>query len=145
VGIGGFSALFAPFGGHGLSLGALTAAIVVGPDAQPDPDRRYASAVMSGVWHIAFGMFGAAVVDLFAIFPAVFVSTIAGLSLSGVLANSLSGALQHTEYRDAGIVAFLCTAGDFALFGIGAPFWGLVAGVAVHALMRWRVRRTAPV
>lgn len=135
---GGFSMLLALFGAHGTTLGALTAAIVVGPDAQPDISKRYASAVASGTWHILLGLFGATVVDLFSGFPGVFVSTIAGLSLSGIIASSLGGAFERPEYRDAAIVAFLCTAGDFSLFTIGAPFWGLVAGVGVHAIMTAR-------
>lgn len=132
---GVMSLILAFFGGHGTCLGALTAAIVVGPDAQPDPHKRYASAVASGVWHVGLGLLGAAVVSLFAAFPAVFVSTIAGLSLSGIIANSLAGAMEKPTGRDAAIVAFLCTAGDFSLFGIGAPFWGLIAGFLVHLLM----------
>lgn len=133
---GAFSFVLAFFGGHGNCLGALTAAIVVGPEAQPDMDKRYGTAVASGTWHILLGMFGTTIVDLFAGFPPVFISTIAGLSLSGVIASSLAGAMDRLEYRDAAIVAFLCTAGDFTLLGIGAPFWGLVAGVAVHTLMQ---------
>ncbi|MCU0466170.1 MAG: benzoate/H(+) symporter BenE family transporter [Anaerolineae bacterium] len=129
------SVVLAFFGGHGTCLGALTAAIVVSPDAQPDPTKRYASAVASGVWHVGLGLMGAAVVSLFAAFPAVFISTIAGLSLSGIIANALAGAMADPNGRDAAIVAFLCTAGDFSLLGIGAPFWGLVAGFAVHLLM----------
>ncbi|MBK8025052.1 MAG: benzoate/H(+) symporter BenE family transporter [Chloroflexi bacterium] len=83
IGSGLLSSVLAFFGGHSSVLGALTAAIVVGPDAQPDPDKRYGTAVISGLWHIGIGMFGAAVVDFFKIFPPVFVSTIAGLSLRG--------------------------------------------------------------
>lgn len=132
---GVMSLILSFFGGHGTCLGALTAAIVVGPEAQPDPHKRYASAVVSGVWHVGLGLLGAAVVSLFAAFPAVFVSTIAGLALSGIIANSLAGALEKPSGRDAAIVAFLCTAGDFSLFGIGAPFWGLIAGFLVHLLM----------
>ncbi|MDZ4767601.1 MAG: benzoate/H(+) symporter BenE family transporter [Chloroflexota bacterium] len=135
---GGWSVLMAFFGGHGTTLGALSAAVVVGPDAQPDPTKRYASAIAGGAWHVVFGLFGAAVIDLFGGFPGVFVSTIAGLSLSGVIASSLAGAMDQPETRDAALVAFLCTAGDFALLGIGAPFWGLLAGVGVHVLMTWR-------
>jgi len=82
------------------------------------------------------GVFGTTIVALFAGFPPVFVSTIAGLTLSGVIGNSLAGALEQPAHRDAAVIAFLCTAGDFSLFGIGAPFWGLVAGVAVYAIMR---------
>jgi len=137
---GAFSVVLAFFGGHGNVLGALTAAIVVGPDAQPDHDKRYGSAVASGVWHVLLGLFGTAVVDFFNIFPGVFVSTIAGLSLSGIIASSLGGAMERIEHREAAIVAFLCTAGDFTFLGIGAPFWGLVAGVAVHILMQVRVK-----
>lgn len=140
IGTGLASMVLALFGGHGNVLGALTAAITVGPEAQPDPDKRYGTTVIAGVWHVAIGLFGAAIVDLFSHFPAVFVSTIAGLSLSGVIASSLGGAMDRPEHRDAAIVAFLCTAGSFTLLGIGAPFWGLVAGVAVHGLMMYRQR-----
>lgn len=138
---GAFSAVLALFGGHGNVLGALTAAIVVSPEAQPDHDKRYASAVASGIWHVILGVFGTAVVGVFAAFPPVFVSTIAGLSLSGIIASSLGGAMELVTYRDAAVVAFLCTAGEFTLLGIGAPFWGLVAGVAVHAIMTLTIRR----
>jgi benzoate membrane transport protein len=127
-----FSMGLAFFGGHGNVLGALTAAIVVGPDAQPDRDKRYASAVASGAWHVVLGVFGATIIALFGWFPAVFVSTIAGLSLSGIIASALGGALEKPHVRDAAIITFLCTAGDFALFGIGAPFWGLVAGTLIY-------------
>ncbi len=140
---GVMSLILSFFGGHGTCLGALTAAIVVGPDAQPDPHKRYASAVASGVWHVGLGLLGAAVVSLFAAFPAVFVSTIAGLALSGIIANSLAGAMEKPAGRDAAIVAFLCTAGDFSLFGIGAPFWGLIAGFLVHLLMTANARKAA--
>ena len=126
------------FGGHGNCLGALTAALVVSPDAQPDPDKRYASAVMGGVWHIVFGFLGATVIGLFAIFPKVVVATVAGLALSGTIANSLGNALEKPEGRDAAILAFLCTAGDFSLFTIGAPFWGLLVGSLVHLLLTMR-------
>lgn len=143
--INGFgSIILAFFGGHGQSLGALTAALVVGPDAQPDHDKRYASAVAGGVWHVAIGVFGAGVLGLFGGFPAVFVPTIAGLSLSGVIASSLAGAMERPETRDAALIAFLCTAGDFTLLGIGAPFWGLLAGVGVHLLMHRHRRHHAP-
>lgn len=140
---GVLSLILSFFGGHGTCLGALTAAIVVSPDAQPDPHKRYASAVASGVWHVGLGLLGAAVVSLFAAFPAVFVSTIAGLSLSGIIANSLAGAMEKPAGRDAAIIAFLCTAGNFSLFGIGASFWGLIAGFLVHLLMTIGGRKTA--
>src|SRR4051794_27616122 len=39
----------APFGGPAVNLAAITAAICAGPDAHPDPSRRYIAAVTSGV------------------------------------------------------------------------------------------------
>jgi benzoate membrane transport protein len=123
------------FGNHGTTLGALTAAIVTGPDCHPDAARRYAGAFVSGLCYFVFGIFGTTIIGLFSGFPAVFVSTVAGLSLSGVIAGSLAGALEQPAYRDAAIVAFLCTAGGFTLLGIGAPFWGLVAGIGTHLIL----------
>ncbi|MBK8025053.1 MAG: benzoate/H(+) symporter BenE family transporter [Chloroflexi bacterium] len=55
-----------------------------------------------------------------------------------MIASSLGGALSDPDHRDAAVIAFLCTAGDFSLFGIGAPFWGLIAGVAINALLHAR-------
>lgn len=130
------SMVLALFGGHGQTLGALTAAMITTPEVQPDITKRYSAAVSSGVWYVIFGLFGATIVSLFAAFPASLVATVAGLALSGAIASSLVGALAEPDTRDAALVAFLCTAADFSLFGIGSPFWGLVAGVAVFIVLR---------
>ncbi|NWF69500.1 MAG: benzoate/H(+) symporter BenE family transporter [Chloroflexi bacterium] len=131
------SVALALFGGHGQTLGALTAAIVTNPDAHPDASKRYSAGVMVGVWYLLFGLFGATVVSLFAGFPAALVAAIAGLALSGTITSSLVGALHEAKTRDAAIVAFLCTAANFSLLGIGAPFWGLVAGVLTHFVLQY--------
>lgn len=138
VALGGASMLMAFFGGHGQSLGALTSAMLANPEAHPDPRKRYSAAVMMGVFYTTFGAFGATVLALFSAFPAALVAAIAGLSLSGTIGSSLYSALNDARYRDAGLMAFLCTAGNFTLLGIGAPFWGLVAGMATVWLTRPR-------
>ena len=38
------------------------------------------------------------------------------------------------RHRFAAVLAFAVTASGVAAFGIGAPFWGLVAGLAVLGL-----------
>ena len=43
--------------------------------------------------------------------------------------------------REGALVAFMCTAANFSLFDIGAPFWGLVFGVAVNAIMTYRTTK----
>jgi len=129
------SMLIAPLGGPGLNLAAITAAIITNPESQPDPNRRYAAGVSTGVWKILFGLFAATTISLFAALPAALIATVAGLALTGVLVSSISGAMADPKGREAGLVAMLCTAANFTLFGIGAPFWGLVFGLLVDFIL----------
>src|SRR5262249_12439891 len=46
----------APFGGNAINLAAITAAICAGPEADPDPKRRYWAAVIAGAVYILFGL-----------------------------------------------------------------------------------------
>ena len=41
--------LLAPFGGFSFNLAAITAAICMSPEADPDPKRRYLAAVWAGI------------------------------------------------------------------------------------------------
>ncbi len=131
------STLTSVFGGSGINLAAITAAIVTNPESQPDPDRRYAAGVSTGVWKIIFGLFAATTISLFSALPSALVAAVSGLALMGVLISSISGAMADPYGREGGMVALLCTAGNFTLFGIGAPFWGLVFGLLVHFIMRY--------
>lgn len=139
TGIG--SGILAFLGGHGQTLGALTAAIVTSPEAHPDPRKRYGAAFMSGVFYVVFGIFGATISQVFAALPPSFVTTAAGLALTGAIMNGLVNALQHPEERDSAIVAFLCTASGAVIGGIAAPFWGLLGGTLIEALMRFGERK----
>ncbi|RIK41019.1 MAG: hypothetical protein DCC55_13240 [Chloroflexi bacterium] len=132
------SLLTAPFGGSGLSLAAITAALCVSPEAHPDPDRRYVAGVAYGFWYILFGLFGATAVTLFASLPGELVAAVAGLALTGALMTALTNAMAEPKERDGALLAFLCTAADITILGIGAPFWGLVIGVAANYLLRRR-------
>jgi benzoate membrane transport protein len=129
------SLIMAPFGGQGVALAAITAAICVNPDAHPDPDRRYSAGVAYGFWYIFFGLFGATAVSLFAGMPKALLGALAGLALTGPLLLALSNAMTEPKEREAALLAFLFTAADLTLFGIGAPFWGLVVGVAANYLL----------
>jgi len=72
--------------------------------------------------------------------PVALIAVTSGLGVMGALISSATGALADPDGREGGMVALLCTAANFTLFGIGAPFWGLVFGVGVHLLMRWRTQ-----
>jgi benzoate membrane transport protein len=132
------SALMAPLLNHGLTLAAITAAIGTSPEAHPDPQRRYAAAVVAGALKIALGLFGLAIVTLLTALPRPVVTAVAGLALSGTIMQCLAGGFAEAETREASLWALLVTATDVTFFGIGSAFWGFVAGVGVHILLAGR-------
>src|SRR5690554_6019661 len=62
------SVLLAPFGCHGLTLAAITAAICTGKEAHEDPAKRYVAGVSGGVFYLLLGLFGATLVSIFTAF-----------------------------------------------------------------------------
>ncbi|MEM9976143.1 MAG: benzoate/H(+) symporter BenE family transporter [Cyanobacteria bacterium P01_D01_bin.2] len=123
------SLVLAPFGAFAINLAAITAAISMGRDAHADPDRRYVAAVMSGVFYIVVGLFGATVVGLFSALPGELVVAIAGLALLSTIGKGLVTALAQEQEQEPALITFLVTASGLSLFGIGSAFWGLLAGV----------------
>ncbi len=121
--------LLAPFGGFALNLAAITAAICTGREAHEDPDKRYLASLSAGFFYLLLGIGGGAVAALFAAFPTEFVLALAGLALFGTISNSLHSAVSIDSMREAAVITFLVTASGLSLFGVGAAFWGLVAGV----------------
>ncbi|MBY0236355.1 MAG: benzoate/H(+) symporter BenE family transporter [Burkholderiaceae bacterium] len=134
------SLLLAPFGGYAFNLAAITAAICMGPEAHADPRRRYLAACAAGVFYIAVGLAGGAVVGLLVAFPRELVAAIAGLALLGTIAGGLSAALKEEKHRDAAILTFLVTLSGLNLLGIGSAFWGVVAGSVALLVQHLRSR-----
>ncbi|SHL96064.1 MULTISPECIES: benzoate/H(+) symporter BenE family transporter [Sphingobium] len=135
------SIALAPFGCHGLNLAAFTAAICLGPDAHPDPARRYMAGIAGGVTYLVFGAFAATVLALLATLPKTLIAALAGLALFPVVANSLSTALRAEQGRDAALVTFAVSASGMTLAGLGSAFWGLIFGLAVHLLQSLVAKR----
>ncbi|MBA1277355.1 benzoate/H(+) symporter BenE family transporter [Stutzerimonas stutzeri] len=133
------SVLLAPFGSHGVHLAAITMAICAGPEAHPDPARRYTAAVWCGVFYGIAGIFGATLAALFAAFPAALVLSIAALALLGSIGSGLTQAMQTPHEREAALITFMVTASGLTLFGIGAALWGLIAGVVTLVILGRRV------
>jgi benzoate membrane transport protein len=131
------SLMTAPFGNHGLTLAAITATLVTGQEAHPDRDLRYGAGVATGVGYLLIGVFGATIVSLFAALPRALIAATAGLGLLGAIGSSLSASMSDVQYREAGLIALLCTAANFSLLGIGAPFWGLVFGLLAYGMVHW--------
>jgi benzoate membrane transport protein len=133
-----FSLASAPFGGHAVNLAAITAALCAGPDAHPDPQRRYVAAAVSGVVYILFGLLAGAATAFIGASPPILIEAVAGLALLGAFGSALMGAAAEPKDREAAIITFLVTASGLAFFGVSGAFWGLVAGGAMLALTRWR-------
>lgn len=121
--------LLAPFGGFSLNLAAITAAICMGKEADPNPEKRYKAAVYAGIFYLITGLFGATVIALFSALPKELVLAIGGLALLSTLGNGLKTAVENESQREPALITFLVSASGFSLFGIGAAFWGLIAGL----------------
>lgn len=133
-----FSLAAAPFGGHAVNLAAITAAICAGPEAHPDPNKRWVAALVAGIFYVLFGLLATAATAIFSAAPPVLIQAVAGLALLGAFASSLVAALSDAESREAAAITFIVAASGLTLFGIGGAFWGLIAGGAMLALARWR-------
>ena len=132
------SSLTAFFGAHTTSMAAITAAICLGPDVHPDRDRRWVVGLAyGGVW-VLLGLASPTVLQLLAALPAPVVLALVALALVAPLTGALSGAFAVPEQRFAATLTLAVTASGVAAFGIGAAFWGLVAGIAAQGLERLR-------
>ena len=120
--------LLAPFGAFALNLSAITAAICMGREAHADPQRRYTAAVCCGAIYVLIGLFGAAIVAVLTAFPKELIAAIAGLALLGTIGNALHVALVDEPHREAALITFLVTLSGVVIAGVGAAFWGVLAG-----------------
>lgn len=131
------SLLAAPFGAHGVNLAAITAAICTGPDAHPDPARRWVVGVIYGGFYLVVALFAAPLSGLFIAMPPAVLAAVTGLALLAPLTGALQGMMTETARREAAVLTFAATASGLALFGVGSAFWGLVVGFAALAAGRW--------
>ena len=136
VGTGIVSILAAPFGGHTINFAAITAAMCAGPDAHPDPARRWIASVTAGVAYLFLGLGATLAAALVTVAPQVLIHAATGLALFGAFGGALAGAIAVPAQRDAAMVTFVTAASGLSFFGVGAAFWGIVAGGALMLLNR---------
>ncbi len=129
TGMGLMNLLTACFGGFSINLAAITAAIGMGPEVNPDPTKRYISGVVSGSLYAVIGIFAGAVTSLFAAFPKEMILAIAGFALLGTVASGIEKALATANHREAGFLTFVIAASGVTFLGIGSPFWAVLVGV----------------
>ncbi len=129
----------AGFGGSGVNISTITAAIVTQESADPNPKTRYFAGVSCGIFYLLLAFFGATVTGLFVSLPADLMVTIAGLALIPVIASASNDALSDPGYREAGLVTLLITVSGVSAWHLGSPFWGLLGGVVVHQITSWKI------
>ena len=134
------SLLSAGVGAHSSNLAAITAAICTGPEAHPDKDKRWLCGPVYAAAYAVLAIFGASLVTLFASFPEALIATVAGVALAGPFVGSLGVSLRDEGDRFAAVTTFAVTASGISAYGIGAAFWGLVAGLVVFGLERMKAR-----
>jgi benzoate membrane transport protein len=87
---------------------------------------------------VVLGLLSPTVLQLLAALPALVVAALVALALLSPLMAALAGAFAQENQRFAATLTLAVTASGVAAFGIGAAFWGLVAGLGVLLLERIR-------
>lgn len=129
------SAAAAGFGGHAMNLGAISAAIAAGPDAHPDPKKRWVAGVSAGGTYLVLGALSAAFAAIVLLAPAGVIPAVAGVALFGAFGSAIQQAIDDPGERVPAVVTFLVAASGIAVFGVSAAFWALVAGLVVRAVL----------
>jgi benzoate membrane transport protein len=134
------SAATAIFGGLPVNLAAITAAICAGPEAHPDPARRWVAPIAAGCTYLLLGLGASLAAAFVAATPPILIEAVAGLALFSSFAGALSAAFADEDTRLPAIVTFATTASGITVGGIGGAFWGLVAGLALQFALAGRLK-----
>ena len=131
---GGLTMGFGLFGAHPVSMAAITAAICLGPDVDPNPATRWRVGLFYAAVWVLIALAGPWLLSLLAAMPPALMAAVVALALLAPFTGAATGAFTAPETRFAAAVTLAVTAAGVSAFGIGAAFWGLVAGLAVWAL-----------
>jgi benzoate membrane transport protein len=134
TGAGSFAGGF--FGGQLVNLAAITAALCAGPESHPDPKRRWVAGAVASLGYLGFAVVAGVAASVVAAAPPLLIQAVAGLALLASLAGALATALSAEATRVPAIATFVVAASGLSVMGIGAAFWGLVAGGVLYWLLR---------
>ncbi|WP_112309184.1 benzoate/H(+) symporter BenE family transporter [Pseudogemmobacter bohemicus] len=133
---GGLSVLSGVFGAHSTTMAAITAAICMGPDVHPDPAQRWKVGFFYAAIWVCLGLASPVILVLLTALPPAVMVTLVALALLGPLTGALTTACAAPDQRFAATLTLTVSASGMVAFGIGAAFWGLMAGIAVFTLER---------
>ena len=126
------------FGGFGLNLAAITAALNADEGAAKDPSRRWIAASWGGVVYILFALFAAPFAAFVLAVPTDLLLALAGIALINTFASSIRTSVSEDSTRLAGVVTFVIGAAGITVMGIGGAFWALVSGILVWLIQKKR-------
>lgn len=129
------SALGATAGAHAINLGAISAAIAAGPDAHPDPQRRWLASISAGGSYLVLAVLSSAFAALVLLAPAGVIPAVAGVALFAAFGSAIQQAIDDPGERMPAVVTFLVAASGVAVAGVSAAFWALLAGLVVRAVL----------
>ncbi|RGP36656.1 benzoate/H(+) symporter BenE family transporter [Pseudotabrizicola alkalilacus] len=135
---GGISAVSALFGAHTINMAAITAAICMGDDVHPDRDQRWKVGLAYAAAWVVLGLCSPAILVLLGALPPQVMVALVALALLGPLMGALTGAFATVETRFAATITLAVGGSGVVVLGVGAAFWGLVAGLVIYGLERVR-------
>lgn len=138
---GAVSLLIAPLGAVPVNMSAITAAMMCGEDAGPEPAHRYWAAVTCGLAFIAIAFASSGLLHIATQLPTLMITAVAGLALIPALVASTGSAFSNDQQTEAPALTFLIAASGMTLFGISGAFWGVAAGVIVWMVKQRQVSR----
>ncbi|MDO5670611.1 MAG: benzoate/H(+) symporter BenE family transporter [Corynebacterium sp.] len=120
--------------------GPTNALIVSGPNKH----RHYAAAMVTALGAIAVGLFAPAFVGFMLAMPVSFIAALAGIAMLTPLKNAFVAGFSGS-FSTGALVCFIVTVSELTIFGMTAPFWGLVFGCLIAWLMDPRPVKAQPV
>jgi len=132
--------LLAPFGCYSVNIAAISAAISLDDQVHPDPAKRYIAGMSCGFFYILVGLFAATLTSLLMSFPQVFITALAGIALFGTIGHNIALAFHDIEEREAALMTFLFSASGVQFLGIGSAFWGLIFGIIVMLVFKFKTK-----
>jgi benzoate membrane transport protein len=109
-----------------------------------EKERQYTAGIFIGILALGFGLTAPFFTRLLLATPPAFIATLAGLAMLRVLQTSFQISFRD-KFSFGALICFVVTVADVPIFRIGAPFWGLVFGLAAsHLLERADFKRETP-
>ena len=104
-----------------------------------EKSRHYTAALMVAALAMGFGLLAPLFTRLLLGTPPAFIAALAGLAMLRVLQTAFQISFRD-KFSFGALTCFLVTVADLPVFNIGAPFWGLVFGLAISWVLEKKDR-----